>query len=518
MIRISLSMHSYDCSNAAVRFAINENHINSFGCRVHCPSSNNVTKNMSDRYNSTALTNGPLFRAAALLASAMTFSDPELPTNAISARVSPGRIGFDYRRDRSRIVASGNHAGRCHWSAGFRGNLPFLLPLNSGVAQTALNIEVLRVDISSQDLVVKNLPNLSTQLSTPLNAASPIQITATDNSLLSGLTLSVEFLQTKTNSSRSLAMREGESDSEDISDTEDNVDVQSVCEDEQSASEESDNECDARGNIITGKNGHRWTLDPPSTHGRTPARNIIRLPHGKIPTGASEDCLELLVTSEMIKTVVHYTNDKIKRQSQKYPDEAEYVGDISDSEIYALIRLLYFVGSRKDSHLRTDEMWSESFGCHFYRAVIFDDKSTRSKEDKFPPIRQLWESLIKNFTSRYTPLEYCTIDEQLLGFRGKYPFRVYMASKPDRYDLKIITFCDSKTYHMVNAIPLTGKEANRKESLPITYVRDLSVSIHGTGRNSTFYNRFMSVADLPWRSRLVCHLSGVREALGLNPG
>ncbi|KAJ8882191.1 hypothetical protein PR048_018679 [Dryococelus australis] len=83
---------------------------------------------------------------------------------------------------------------------------------------------------------------------------------------------------------------EVESDSEDISDTENNVDVQSVCKDEQSAAEESDNECESRGSIITWKNGHICTSDPHSTHGRTPTRNIIRLPHGKIPTGASEDC------------------------------------------------------------------------------------------------------------------------------------------------------------------------------------------------------------------------------------
>ncbi|KAJ8872756.1 hypothetical protein PR048_026372 [Dryococelus australis] len=146
---------------------------------------------------------------------------------------------------------------------------------------------------------------------------------------------------------------EVESDNEDISDTEDNVDVQSVCEDEQSASEQSDNQCDIRRNIMTRKNGHRWTLDPPSTHARTPARNIIRLQHGKIPTGVSEDFWELLVTSEMIKTVVHFTSDEIKGQRQKYTDEARYVGDTSDTEMYALIGLLYFAGSRKE-HFRTD--------------------------------------------------------------------------------------------------------------------------------------------------------------------
>ncbi|KAJ8878953.1 hypothetical protein PR048_019557 [Dryococelus australis] len=68
-----------------------------------------------------------------------------------------------------------------------------------------------------------------------------------------------------------------------------------------------------------------------------------------------------------------------------------------------------------------------------------------------------------------------------------------MASKSDKYGLKIITICDVKTYYMINAIPCIGKEANRKESLSMKYVCDLPVSIHGTGRNLTMDNWFLSL-------------------------
>ncbi|KAJ8893787.1 hypothetical protein PR048_006388 [Dryococelus australis] len=43
-------------------------------------------------------------------------------------------MGFDSRWGSSRIFARGNRAGRCRWSAGFLGNLPFLPPLHSGAA------------------------------------------------------------------------------------------------------------------------------------------------------------------------------------------------------------------------------------------------------------------------------------------------------------------------------------------------------------------------------------------------
>ncbi|KAJ8882425.1 hypothetical protein PR048_014233 [Dryococelus australis] len=47
----------------------------------------------------------------------------------------PTATGFDSRRGRSRIFACGNCAGRCRWSAGFLGDLPFPLSLNSGTIQ-----------------------------------------------------------------------------------------------------------------------------------------------------------------------------------------------------------------------------------------------------------------------------------------------------------------------------------------------------------------------------------------------
>ncbi|KAJ8882712.1 hypothetical protein PR048_014524 [Dryococelus australis] len=52
------------------------------------------------------------------------------------ARFPSRRTGFP--RPGDRIFASGNRAGRCRWSAGFLGDLPFPLPLHSGAAPYSL--------------------------------------------------------------------------------------------------------------------------------------------------------------------------------------------------------------------------------------------------------------------------------------------------------------------------------------------------------------------------------------------
>ncbi|KAJ8873816.1 hypothetical protein PR048_024652 [Dryococelus australis] len=69
-----------------------------------------------------------------------------------------GRTGFDSQRSRSRILARENRAGRCRWSAGFLGDLPFPPPFYFGAAPYTPHFTL----IGSQDLAVKSRPNLFT--------------------------------------------------------------------------------------------------------------------------------------------------------------------------------------------------------------------------------------------------------------------------------------------------------------------------------------------------------------------
>ncbi|XP_003373540.1 conserved hypothetical protein [Trichinella spiralis] len=40
---------------------------------------------------------------------------------------------------------------------------------------------------------------------------------------------------------------------------------------------------------------------------------------------------------------------------------------------------------------------------------------------------------------------YVTVDERLIPFKGRCPFRQYMPKKPAEYDIKVWTLCDAKT-------------------------------------------------------------------------
>ena len=51
----------------------------------------------------------------------------------------------------------------------------------------------------------------------------------------------------------------------------------------------------------------------------------------------------------------------------------------------------------------------------------------------------------------------CTVYEQSLSFRGRCKFRIYIKSKPNKYELKIVTFNDARTAYSINQIPNLGK-------------------------------------------------------------
>lgn len=55
------------------------------------------------------------------------------------------------------------------------------------------------------------------------------------------------------------------------------------------------------------------------------------------------------------------------------------------------------------------------------RVIRTDDKKTREerrKYDKLAPIREIFDSFVKNFQKHYTISEYATIDEKLEAFKG----------------------------------------------------------------------------------------------------
>lgn len=80
----------------------------------------------------------------------------------------------------------------------------------------------------------------------------------------------------------------------------------------------------------------------------------------------------------------------------------------------------------------------------------FDNVLSRRQNkstDKFAPIRELFEEWSQLLPLYCNPAECVTIDEQLLGFHGRCPFRQYIPSKPEKYGIKFwLCVCATSLY------------------------------------------------------------------------
>lgn len=266
--------------------------------------------------------------------------------------------------------------------------------------------------------------------------------------------------------------------------------------------------------VMYSKNTRKWYLDSlHAINSRTRQKNLVT--HLPGPKGDARGVVEpkriwnLFFSDVILDKIVKCTNDEIERKNVKYKSKQWYIGPTTPVEINALFGLLYLSGVLKNPHVTLNDLWSPVFGPVMFRSTMnknrfefiinclrFDEKETREerkKSDKFAAVREIWEIFERGCRKNYTPSEYVTVDETLLGFRGRCPFKMYIPSKPDKYGLKVVTMCDAKTYYMCSAKPYIGKEERHSPySIPTQYVLDLTKEIHGTNRNCTTDNWFTS--------------------------
>ena len=76
---------------------------------------------------------------------------------------------------------------------------------------------------------------------------------------------------------------------------------------------------------------------------------------------------------------------------------------------------------------------------NIFRFIRTDNHETRQERrtsDKLAPIREVWKIFMKNCQKCLVSESQICVDEQLVGFRGKCPFRVYIRRCPFRAYIK----------------------------------------------------------------------------------
>lgn len=177
------------------------------------------------------------------------------------------------------------------------------------------------------------------------------------------------------------------------------------------------------------------------------------------------------------------------------------------STLRAYFGLLLLAGVYRSHGECLQELWSEQDGRPIFRATMslktfkkinrcirFDDKNERPdrSRDKLAPIRDVFDKWVHHLKMLYVPDKCVTVDEQLISFRGRCPFRQYIPSKPGRYGIKIWALCDSQSFYAYNMQVYTGRNPNCRPEINQGKRVVLDLTEGSRGRNVTCDNFFTS--------------------------
>jgi len=156
-----------------------------------------------------------------------------------------------------------------------------------------------------------------------------------------------------------------------------------------------------------------------------------------------------------------------------YKDKWNYV---TVKELYKVIGLMVLMGVYKSKNEEICQLWSlENKRLIFdkimsqqrfqdvLRVVRFDDAEYRRQhrsDDELQPIRECFDLWVNTLWDGNVPGSMLTVDEELVTFRGRCPFKQYIPSKPGSYGIKFWILSDSKSSCVYNMETYIGKKPN----------------------------------------------------------
>lgn len=232
---------------------------------------------------------------------------------------------------------------------------------------------------------------------------------------------------------------------------------------------------------LTAPSGTLWrTLDPeaprePVCH-RTPDENIFSVRPGVKPfvqPGSALRTFEIFMES-IIEIAARFTNLEGRRFTAVYNRQHQLRRKVWSPctlhEMRAFIGMHILAGAFKSNHRNTKELWSDRDGYPAFRATMSlerffqikrffrcDDRSKRSTTDPLSPVRDVWNIFNDTLRQPYTPEPYLTIDEQLMEYHGRVKFRMYIATKPGKYGIKIIWLNEACTGYALHGCVYIGE-------------------------------------------------------------
>ena len=129
--------------------------------------------------------------------------------------------------------------------------------------------------------------------------------------------------------------------------------------------------------------------------------------------------------------------------------------------------------------------------------------------DKLYKIRGFVEALVHNFQTTYIPEQNLSIDESIIGFKGRLSWIQYLPKKPTKWGMKAWVLAESCSGYTWGWKLYTGKEESANSDLGLAHrvVLDLLKDLEGKGYiiyTDNFYSSPLLYADLKSRGFNAC--------------
>lgn len=254
---------------------------------------------------------------------------------------------------------------------------------------------------------------------------------------------------------------------------------------------------------------------------KTGIHNIVR--HACGPTALAKnaktnmDAFSLFISDEIINIIVTCSNQRGRNKVKEW-NEANTSGtrrtwkEVDAVEIRAFLGLLILMGRYRESREKVHDLWRTDTGTSrpifsatmsrdryltLLSVIRFDDMNSRverKKQDKLAPLREVTDIFVENCKKMYEASPFGTVDEELVKFRGRCPFKVYMPNKPGKYGIKIWMLCDATTFYCCNLQVYLGRTGDQREmNQGPRVVKELVSHWNNSGRNVTTDNFFTDI-------------------------
>ena len=149
----------------------------------------------------------------------------------------------------------------------------------------------------------------------------------------------------------------------------------------------------------------------------------------------------------------------------------------------------------------------ESIRCHL-RFDSIDTQEERRALDKFAPFREVW-----NFFENKCRKKLQTISRSLHRrtthfICGCCPFRQYLLSELNKYDMKLFLLVDCNTGYDYTDQPSVGKVGNKiTQGLAAKVVKSLAETLYHAGRKITadnYFTNFALASELLFKKNYLC--------------